>query len=149
MRIKEFMIQDHDRLDRVLREFARAGNLDPARRLELFHEFQAGLQRQMAWEEEVLFPLIECHTGMHMPNPSTRARLLHQQIRALLEKLSGQIRQEGKTEESEKALFDLLALHSGEEERVLCPWIATCLDGKAQEEALDKMRHPAEGKLSG
>lgn len=149
MTIRDFMEQDHERVDRALMEFTEIARSDPARKLELFRLLRAGLERHMGWEETVLFPCIERRSGMHMPGPSALVRFQHQQIKALLEKLSTQIiRRDQGTEESQKALAALLSLHGEEEKKVLYPWIDLCLCEEEQEEALEKMKQSLEKTLS-
>jgi hypothetical protein len=52
------------------------------------------------------------------------------------------------TQDSERALLDLLTLHRREEKKVLYSRTDNHLNEKEQEEALDKMRHPVKDKLS-
>lgn len=78
-KIKDRMLRDHDRLNQALKELQRMKNKDPARARELFLEFKSSLLGPIAWEEEILFPLIECHTDMHIPGPAIRVRVQHQQ----------------------------------------------------------------------
>ncbi|HZR45825.1 MAG TPA: hemerythrin domain-containing protein [Candidatus Manganitrophaceae bacterium] len=140
MKIKDFMTEDHARLDQALHDLMIAGD-DPARQIDLFHLFRAGVERHMAWEEEILFPCIERRSGMHMPGPSSLVKFQHQQIKALLEKLSIQLtRRDQEAEESQKALSLLLARHGEEEEKVLYPWINLCLCEADREEALEKLQ---------
>lgn len=142
--IKEFVIRDHDRLLRTLKDFQQIKDKDPARAWELLLEFRTGLLRHIAWEEEILFPSIECRTDMHIPGPSIRTRTEHQQIRGFLEKLTDQIVQRREdAEELGKNLINLLILHYEEEEKILYPWIEMTLNEADQEDALNKMGHSA------
>lgn len=61
-KIKDRLLREHDRLNQGLKELQQIKNKDPARARELFLEFKSGLLRHIAWEEEILFPLIECRT---------------------------------------------------------------------------------------
>lgn len=143
-KIKEFMIRDHDRLDRTLKDFQQIKNKDPAQAWELFLEFKTGLLRHIAWEEEILFPSIECRTDMHMPGPSIRMRTEHQQIRGFLEKITDRIVQKRENaEELGKNMISLLILHCEEEETILYPWIEMTLNEADQEDALNKIGHSA------
>jgi len=117
-RIKDRMVRDHDRLNWALKEFPQIKNTDPEPAWKLFLEFKTGLLRHIPWEEEILFPLIEYRTDMHMPAPTVRVRVQHQQIKALLEQITDQIiRREESAENLEKSLINLLTIHSGEEEK--------------------------------
>ena len=141
MEIRDFMTQDHQRLDQALKDFAGISTNDPTLKMELFHRVRAVLERHMAWEEEILFPCIERRSGMHMPGPSALVQFQHQRIKALLEKLSVQIvNKEKEVDESQEALIALLTLHAEEEEKVLYPWIELCLCEEDRKEALKKMK---------
>lgn len=140
MKIKDFMTHDHERLEQILRDFLKARDHDGVRARELFDQFKTGVEKHMAWEEEILFPAIERRTGMHMPGPTVLVQSQHQQIKMLFEKLSAQIDKEGGTEEALKELIDLLARHSREEERILYPWIDVSLDKEDREAALEQMK---------
>jgi len=141
MEIKDFMIQDHQRLDQALEGFVGISTNDPTLKMELFHRVRAVLERHMAWEEEILFPCIERRSGMHMPGPSALVQFQHQRIKALLEKLSIQIaNKEKEVDESQKELIALLTLHAEEEKRVLYPWIDLCLCEEDREKVLEKMK---------
>lgn len=148
-KILDVMTEDHDRLDRILRDFQRAGKEDPRRSRNLFQEFKTGLQRHLSWEEEILFPLIERRTGMHLPGPSTAMHAEHQQIKTLLQEADDALT--GRTanaDASVRALMDLLFVHGEREEKVLYPWIDMTLTELEKEEALDKMKEtPATDKL--
>lgn len=143
-RIKEFMVRDHDRLFRTLKDFRQTKDKDPARAWELLLEFKSGLLGHITWEEEILFPSIECRTDMHIPGPFIRTRTEHQQIRGFLEKLTDRIVQRGEeAEELGKNLINLLILHCEEEEKILFPWIEMTLNEADQEDALNKIGHSA------
>ncbi|WP_168063218.1 hemerythrin domain-containing protein [Candidatus Manganitrophus noduliformans] len=140
MKIKDFMTHDHERLEQILRDFLKARDQDGVRARELFNAFKSGVEKHMAWEEEILFPAIERRTGMHLPGPTVLVQSQHRQIKALFEKISAQIDKEGGTEEVLKELTGLLALHSREEERILYPWIDVSLGKEEREAALEQMK---------
>ena len=62
--VLEFMGKDHDRLDKIFKEFREVKTNDRAKLIPLFHDFKTGLQRHIVWEEEILFPVFEDETGM-------------------------------------------------------------------------------------
>lgn len=139
-KIKDRLLREHDRLNQVLKELQQIKNKDPARAWELFLEFKSGLLRHIAWKEEILFPLIECRTDMHMPGPAIRVRVEHQQIKERLEQITDQIvRSREGIEYSEASLINLLTIHSDEEEKILYPWIEMTLTEADQDAALDQM----------
>jgi iron-sulfur cluster repair protein YtfE (RIC family) len=55
--------QDHDRLDDLFRQFQALKLSDRESAGRAFQEFKAGLERHIAWEEEILFPAFENKTG--------------------------------------------------------------------------------------
>lgn len=140
MTIKDFMTHDHERLEQILRDFLKARDQNDHRARELFHEFRSGVEKHMAWEEEILFPAIERRTGMHLPGPAVLVQSQHEQIKLLFKELSAQIDNEGGNEETLKALIDLLALHNREEERILYPWIDVSLGKEDREAALEEIK---------
>lgn len=144
MNIKDFMMQDHHRIEETLNDFL--SNQDPgsARTLEMLKEIKTAIERHMAWEEEALLPCIESSTGMHMPGPSDLIRSQHRQMRALLESIHIQIVHKKGIEALQKELADLLTLHRREEERILYPWVDTCLSEEEREAALNKMKQSPE-----
>ncbi|MFY9270449.1 MAG: hemerythrin domain-containing protein [Candidatus Manganitrophaceae bacterium] len=145
-KILDFMAEDHYRLNGVLKEFQSTWEQNRRKARDLFADFAAGLQRHLAWEEEVLFPLIECRTGMHLPGPSVTMRVEHQQLKTLLATLQEEIRREGKgLPVSTEGLIERFSLHGKREEEILYPWIEMTLTEKERGEALRKMSEDPEG----
>jgi iron-sulfur cluster repair protein YtfE (RIC family) len=140
-KIKTFMLEDHIRLDGLLKEFQRLKQTDRTSAKKLFHEFKTGFVKHIAWEEEILFPLIESRTSLHMPGPASITRNEHREIRKLLDKVYDEImNKEEWTEELEARLMEVMAAHGEEEDKVLYPWIELSLGEHEKEEALDKMK---------
>lgn len=122
--IREFFHEDHRRLDDLFRRYRQAKGTEHPLARELFHEFAAGLQRHIVWEEEVLFPLWERRTGMSDGGPTEVMRGEHRQIRAILEAMDHKVQQGNFQTDSEEAdLLNVLSLHNIKEERVLYPAI--------------------------
>ena len=87
---------------------------------EAFKEFKIGLQRQIVWEEELLFPMREEKTGMVEDGPTPVMRFEHSQIRQYLDAIYQKV--EGRnpdTDREERALGS----HNRKEERALYPAI--------------------------
>jgi len=126
--IMEFMGQDHDRLDGLLRNFQAAKTRDVALAKESFSEFKRGLQRHIVWEEEFLFPRFEERTGVGNGGPTSVMRLEHRRIKELLDGMHDRVAS-GKTDtdEYERELKDVLLVHNTKEESVLYPGIDGCL----------------------
>lgn len=139
--VMEFMSKDHDRLDGLFQEFRNLKDRDFSKAENLFTEFKSGLERHIAWEEEILFPIFETKTGMYDSGPTAVMRSEHRQIKEYL----GQIRQkivnqDTKTEELENGLVEVLTAHNLKEENILYPWIDNSVTEKEREEAFVRMR---------
>ncbi len=78
--ISHYYAADHDRLDELFGRFQSSKQSDRTVARHLFAEFKAGLERHIAWEEDLLFPLFEAHTGMHAAGPTAVMRDEHRQI---------------------------------------------------------------------
>lgn len=122
--VADFMSHDHDRLDALFEEFRRTKTQDPAQARRLWDEFRSGLERHIAWEEDVLFPAFEARTGMHETGPTVVMRMEHRQIRALLDEIA-QALEAGRTDTDalEQDLLQVLGVHNSKEEGILYPWI--------------------------
>jgi iron-sulfur cluster repair protein YtfE (RIC family) len=87
---------------------------------EAFKESKVGLQRQIVWEEELLFPMREEKTGMVEEGPTTVMRFEHSQIRQYLDAIHQKVEgQNPDTDREEQALGS----HNRKEERTLYPAI--------------------------
>jgi hemerythrin-like domain-containing protein len=138
--IVDFMGQDHDRLDAIFRQFRSQEHVNPSEAEKLFSEFKAGLERHIVWEEEILFPLFESHTGMHSEGPTFVMRMEHQQIREHLEKIRGKIATKDTTSSDlETSLIEILTAHNQKEESVLYPRFDDSLSAGEKKETLARM----------
>lgn len=57
--ISEYYEQDHDRRDELFKNFQNYKHSDYPRAQDHFVQFQIGLQRNILWGEEILFPIFE------------------------------------------------------------------------------------------
>ena len=146
--ITKFMGQDHDRLDRLFREFQAMKGSNFGKAKHSFSEFMRGLQRHIVWEEEILFPLFEDQTGMQDRGPTAVMRMEHRRIREFLEEIHDRfIHGETDTDEIEKALLDTLAAHNKKEETILYPWIDQSLSEQDADTTLARMREVPEERF--
>jgi regulator of cell morphogenesis and NO signaling len=142
----DFMAQDHDRLDALFRQFRSEKNTNLSKAEKLLSEFKAGLERHIAWEEDVLFPLFESRTGMRNEGPTAVMRIEHRQIKELLERIRSKIEtKDTNTGDLETSLMEILSAHNQKEEGVLYPWFDSSLSTSEREEALAKMGAPRSG----
>ncbi|MDN3638639.1 hemerythrin domain-containing protein [Simiduia curdlanivorans] len=117
--VTDFFVRDHDRLDCLLEAAYYADDVDHSR--ALFAAFRFGLERHMAWEEQLLFPLFEQKTGWVDVGPTVGMVAEHQQIRLLLA-LMAQYDFPVHAPEAKK-LQSILACHNNREERIVYPGI--------------------------
>jgi iron-sulfur cluster repair protein YtfE (RIC family) len=122
--ISHYYAADHDRLDELFGRFQSSKQNDRAASRHVFAEFKAGLERHIAWEEGLLFPLFEAHTGLHAGGATAVMRDEHRQIEHFLALIDGKLQQaEGATDEDETGLLAILAAHNAKEEHILYPAI--------------------------
>ncbi len=122
--ISHYYAADHDRLDELFGRFQSSKQSDRTVARHLFAEFKVGLERHIAWEEDLLFPLFEAHTGMHAAGPTAVMRDEHRQIKHFLALIDGKLQQaDGATDDDEAGLLEILAAHNSKEEYILYPAI--------------------------
>ena len=140
--VLEFMGKDHDRLDKLFKRFKDLKIVDTRKAASLFSNFRTGLQRHIAWEEEILFPLFETKTGMRQTGPTAVMRTEHRQIKGFLERIHIKISagETGGLDALEKDLVEVLSAHNEKEENVLYPWIDDSLSGIEMEDVLSRMK---------
>lgn len=108
----------------------------------MFQEFKAGLERDIVWEEAILFPSFENKTGM-TEGPTKIMRSKHQQIRGILEAIAGKlIAGTDATGDDETGLLALLGSHNQKEESTPYPMIDQVTDGEERTKIFAEMaRH--------
>jgi hemerythrin-like domain-containing protein len=121
--ITDYLSSDHHRLDGLLAEVEREvarGSFERAR--ELFVAFEAGLDRHIRLEEELLFPLFEARVGI-LSGPTVVLRMEHRQIRVA----AGMMRdglavgEAARFRDGRRWLDDVLPQHDSKEEHILYP----------------------------
>ena len=115
---------DHRRLDAILaaaKQSLHAGDI--ARGFARFSEFRNGLERHIAAEEEVLFPVFEALIGGPGNGPTHVMRLEHSEIRRLMAEIASELERGGDEEHTTPlaALTARIYAHNGKEERILYP----------------------------
>jgi iron-sulfur cluster repair protein YtfE (RIC family) len=122
--ISAYYTGDHDRLDGLFAQFRSSKTNDPAGARATFEEFKAGLERHIDWEEDILFPVFEAHTGMHDTGPTAVMREEHRLIRQFLDTIGRKLqRGDLATDEDEARLLTILKEHNSKEELILYPAI--------------------------
>lgn len=122
--IKQYYQDDHDRLDGLFTQFQELKRTDFQKAKESFKEFMHGLKRHIIWEEEILFPLFEKHTGMSSGGPTQVMRMEHVEIKKHLGAIHDKVKTgNAETDDDEKNLLSALSAHNEKEEGVLYPII--------------------------
>lgn len=138
--ISSMFDEDHERLDVLFKSFQTLKRTDFLKAKSAFLEFQAGLQRHVAWEEEVMFPLWEKKSGMTGGGPTIVMRNEHREIGDCLESLARKIQaQNQETDREEETLLDLLDRHNMSEEEVLYPEMDHLISAEERETAFRAM----------
>ena len=122
--ITEALGHDHERLAEIEASAFAArdrGDLDAGARL--FERFARELERHIAFEEELLFPVVEREMGLGSDSgPTAVMREEHAQIRSFLAAIAGEMRNPGApVGEKRRALAWVLEEHNAKEEQMLYP----------------------------
>lgn len=137
--IIEYFQRDHDRLDALFQQFQHLTTTDAGHAKDCFREFKSGLERHVAWEEEILFPLFEEKTGMRDTGPTEVMRMEHEQIRQLLDAIHQGLHQSTASDSDESALLEVLHAHNQKEEQILYPAIDELLTEQDRFEVFARM----------
>ena len=132
--------EDHERLDALFKAYQTLKRTDFPKAKSAFLEFKAGLQRHVAWEEDVMFPLWEKKSGMTGGGPTIVMRLEHKEIGDCLESIHRKVQaQNPESDQEEQILLDLLDRHNMSEEEVLYPEMDHLISPEEREAAFRAM----------
>lgn len=138
--INLFMGRDHERLDKVFKDYLDAKRKDPVTAKKLFSEFKYGLIRHIAWEEDTLFNIFENKMSMNN-GPTTVMRQEHELINDCLKKINHKLENNDfNNDEIELELLSQLKVHNEKEEFILYPSIDRCLNDIELKKILDQFR---------
>lgn len=138
--IMSFYAHDHDELDGYFKKFQELKNKNYPEAKEYFKKFKSGLQRHIAWEEDILFPLFEEKTGMTDAGPTFVMRQEHRQIEQTLEALHKKVqRQDPQSDMEEQLLLGILSEHNFKEENILYPAIDDAASDEERRKVFDRM----------
>jgi uncharacterized protein (DUF2249 family)/hemerythrin-like domain-containing protein len=141
--IREFLGDDHRRLDAILRHaavLAHSGSFAQAR--ASFEEFRCGLERHIEMEEEILFPSFEKATGI-TGGPTVVMHVEHLEIRRLMNTVGASLRAEDLASllEGIREFTTLLEEHNAKEEDVLYPMADRSFgDDRERDEIVQRMQ---------
>lgn len=129
--INQYFSADHDRLDCLYAQFKQQFSQDQTTAKALFDVFSRDLYLHIKWEEQVLFPFFEKHTGMKL-GPTRVMTEEHQIIKGLLDNIHSHIAQENSLpEQALTSLESILNQHNQKEENILYPMIDQISDEKS------------------
>ncbi len=132
---------DHDRLDDLFKQFQASKRSDFVRAKDRFRQFKIGLQRHIVWEEEILFPIFEEHTGIKGTGPTAMMRSEHRQIGDFLEAIHRKVQhQDPESDAEESGLWELLGSHNQKEEQILYPMIDRLLGNQKRHDIFMRMK---------
>lgn len=145
--ITSFYAHDHDQLDGYFKNFQTLKRKNYPQAKENFKKFKFGLQRHIAWEEGILFPLFEEKTGMTDGGPTFVMRQEHREIEKTLEALHKKVqRQDPESDLEEKLLLNILGEHNFKEEGILYPAIDEHASEEERRKVFETMRQMPEEK---
>jgi len=134
--------QDHHQLDEFLGQFRELKGKNRNEAMKLFLSFKAEAEKHIEWEEKIIFPMFEEHTGMYHTGPTQAMRTEHRMILEMLKGLADAIlHSKTRTDELaetliEKRLMELFKVHEQKEEEILYPWIDSALWQSEKEVAM-------------
>lgn len=132
--------RDHDRLEGLFQDYQRLKLRDFPRARECFLQFEFGLGRHFAWEEDILFPLFESKTGIMENAATTGMRKEHREITQELDVMKKKILSGSpNTGREEERLLILMGNHSLKEESVLYPFLDEQVDEVERQKIFQQM----------
>lgn len=136
--INSYLGKDHERLDNLLQNFASLKK-DNKRAGIIFQTFSSGLKRHINWEELLLFPLFEDHTGSVNSGPTAVMRSEHAEIKVLINEIEKNIGLHLDSTAATQKLITLLADHNFKEEKILYPSMDDFFSDEETNNAIRKM----------
>lgn len=115
-----FSRADETRLIALLRRVQEAKAVSLSRTQRLFARFRTQLEREIAREEESLFPPFDESNGLAGSGPTAIMRVEHRQLRHLLEEIGERFRRgDLETDAEQIVLIELLRRHRQQERALL------------------------------
>lgn len=138
--ICEFFEKDHDRLDLFFRDYLKLKHANFAEAKKNFVAFKHGLEKHIAWEKDVLFPIFQKKTGI-TEGPILVLEEEHRQILKMLQQINSRIQKNDiSSNRSEHDLIVILGHHTVKEENVLYPVLDHLLTVDEKKDLLMKMQ---------
>jgi hemerythrin-like domain-containing protein len=135
-KVYEFMSSEHHEEYKLLEQFKLSGSA------EYFEKFVSGISKHMEFEEKILFPIVESHTG-EINNPLLdEISLQHSRIKSLMQEINSAIKNPGSKEALDGAVSELEQLlnsHDSMEESDFYPWIDEYANSEELKNAFEKL----------
>jgi len=139
--ILEFISEDHDRLDNKIKMYSTEKLVNVERAEGIFILFKSELERHIIWEEDILFPIFECKTGIKDGGPTSVMKMEHIQIKNHLQEIKRKLHAKNIQDpcKEEVALFKVLESHNQKEENILYPEIDNLTSEQEKELMIKQM----------
>jgi len=135
-KIYEFMSGEHHEEYELLEQFKLSGSP------EYFENFVSGISRHMEFEEKILFPIVESHTGETENLLLEEISLQHSRIRSLIQEIRLAITNPSANKTIPgfvSELEQLLTSHDSMEESDFYPWIDEYANSDEIKKAFEKL----------
>jgi regulator of cell morphogenesis and NO signaling len=143
--IVDYFEKDHDRLDQLFRDYLQSKNSHFANARENFISFKHGLERHIAWEEKILFPIFQRKTGI-VGGPVAVMEEEHRQILEILQRINLHVQNNDSSSNSlEHDLIMIIGRHNVKEENVLYPVLDHLIAEDEKADIVEQMKNFSEG----
>lgn len=133
--------KDHDRLDQLFRDYLQSKNSHYANARENFISFKHGLERHIAWEEEILFPIFRRKTGI-IEGPVAVMEEEHRQILDIIRQINLNVENnDASSNRLEHDLIMIIGRHNIKEENVLYPVLDQLLTEIEKTDVLQQIKN--------
>ena len=145
--IELYFGENHDRLDELFRQFQMNKEIYFSKAKECFKAFKFGLERHIAVEEEILFPVFEEKTALWDTGPTVVMRSEHREIEKALEAIHKKVQKNDPgCDREETELIALLKRHSRKEKNILYPLLDELTEFEERNEIFKKIQDFPEEK---
>lgn len=142
--ISDFFEKDHDRIDVLFRDYLKLKHLNFAEAKKNFVAFKHGLEKHIAREKDILFPVFQRKTGI-TEGPILVLEEEHRQILRMLQQINLRIQKNDvSSNRTEHDLIVILGQHNVKEENVLYPVLDHLLTVDEKADLLMKLQNMTE-----
>jgi hemerythrin-like domain-containing protein len=132
--IQQSHTEDHRHVQELLERFQALRTADRLSAKRAFQELRAKLERHIAWEERIVFPVFDHRCAATGRNPTPALRREHGQILVYLDDIAAKLEHESfDTLQDEENLQTALSLHNRTEQDELYPALEAVLKEQERE----------------